>query len=315
MARRETAILVVAVVMFVYFWVSTPNFVGYNNLVTLSQFVAPIAVIGFGEVMLLTLGEIDLSSGTIFVAMPFLAERLAAHGLPLLLAIVLTVIAGGAVGAINGLITILLGLPSFITTLGTLFAIDGVLLLATNATEAGMPHGATVGTVFGIYSWSEILWALGLCVVMYIILHRSRIGLHVVATGGNRNGAAEAGVPVRRVVLWAFVMSGLLASLIGVIDAIRVGTIDPGNTGTTEMFYAVAAAIIGGTAMTGGRGTQIGAAIGAIVLGILYVGFTLRGINANAFILILGIAILVAMAVNVQLGRVSQRRGGRKKAT
>ena len=178
-----------------------------------------------------------------------------------------------------------------------------------------MPHGATVGTVFGIYSWSEILWALGLCVVMYIILHRSRIGLHVVATGGNRNGAAEAGVPVRRVVLWAFVMSGLLASLIGVIDAIRVGTIDPGNTGTTEMLYAVAAAIIGGTAMTGGRGTQIGAAIGAIVLGILYVGFTLRGINANAFILILGIAILVAMAVNVQLGRVSQRRGGRKKAT
>jgi len=77
----------------------------------------------------------------------------------------------------------------------------------------------------------------------------------------------------------------------------------------------VAAAIIGGTAMTGGRGTQIGAAIGAVVLGILYVGFTLRGINANAFILILGIAILVAMAVNVQLGRLSQRRGGRKKAT
>lgn len=187
------AILVVAVVMFVYFWVSTPNFVGYDNLVTLSQFVAPIAVIGFGEVMLLTLGEIDLSAGTIFVAMPFLTERLAAHGLPLLLAIGLTVIAGGVVGAINGLITILLGLPSFITTLGTLFAIDGVMLLATNATEAQMPHGTTVGTVFGIYSWSEILWALGLCVVMYVILHRSRMGLHVVATGGNRTGAAEAG--------------------------------------------------------------------------------------------------------------------------
>jgi len=230
------------------------------------------------------------------------------------LAIVLTVIAGGAIGALNGLITILLGLPSFITTLGTLFAIDGVLLLATNATEAAMPHGSVVGTVFGLYSWSEILWALGLCTVMYVILHRSRMGLHVVATGGNRTGAAEAGVPVRRGVLWAFVMSGLLASLIGVIDAVRVGTIDPGDTGTSEMFYAVAAAIIGGTAMTGGRGTQIGAAIGAIVLGILYVGFTLRGINANAFILILGIAILVAMAVNVQLGRLSQRRGGRKKA-
>jgi len=248
------------------------------------------------------------------VALPFLTETLASHGMPLLLAIVVTVAAGGLIGAVNGLITIFLGLPSFITTLGSLFAIDGVLLVATNATEATMPSGTTVGSVFGLYAWSEGLWALGLGVVMYTILHRSRMGLHMTASGGNRTGAAEAGVPVRRVVLWAFVMSGLLASLIGVIDAMRVGTIDPGNTGTTEMFYAVAAAIIGGTAMTGGRGTQIGAAIGAIVLGILYVGFTLQGVNANAFILILGIAILVAMAVNVQLGRASQRRGGRKRA-
>jgi len=300
--------------MFVYFWVSTPHFVSSFNLETLSQFIAPIAVIGFGEVMLLTLGEIDLSSGTIFIAMPFLTEMMVSHGIPLLLAIVLTVIAGGLVGAVNGLITVLLGLPSFITTLGSLFVIDGVMLVTTNATEAVMPHGSGVGSVFGLYRWSEILWALGLGVIMYIVLHRSRMGLHVTASGGNRTGAAEAGIPVRRVIVWAFVMSGALASLIGVVDAIRVGTIDPGNTGTIEMFYAVAAAIIGGTLMTGGRGTQIGAAIGAIVLGILYVGFTLRGINANAFIMILGIAILVAMAANVQLGRFRQRSGSRKRA-
>ncbi len=307
---------VVALVLLIYFGASSPQFLTQFNIVTLVDFIAPVAAIGFGEVMLLTLGEMDLSAGTIFVFMPFVTQALNSSGLPLFFSILITLVVGGLVGVVNGLIVVVFGLPSFITTLGTLFALDGVMLVTTNAVEASMPNsGTTVEKIFGLGKWSEILWVLGLLIVMYLILHRSRMGLHVTATGGNRTGAAEAGIPVERVIVWAFVMSGVLATFVGIIDAIRVGTIDPGNPGTTEMFYAMAAAVIGGTATTGGSGTQIGAALGATVFGILYVGFTLKGINANAFVLILGIAILVAMAVNVQLARVTLRRGasgGRK---
>ncbi len=311
--RQEFAVFIVAVILFVYFGASSPQFLTEFNIVTLVDFIAPVAVISFGEVMLLTLGEMDLSAGTIFIFMPFVTQALFSAGVPLLLAILITLVVGALIGVVNGLIVVVFGLPSFITTLGTLFALDGIMLVVTNANEATMPtSGTTVEKIFGLGRWSEILWALAMLIVMYLILHRSRMGLHITATGGNRTGAAEAGIPVKRVIVWAFVMSGVLSTLIGIIDATRVGTIDPGDPGTTEMFYAMAAAVIGGTATTGGRGTQIGAVIGATVFGILYVGFTLKGINANAFVLILGIAILVAMAVNVQLSRVTQRRGGSK---
>jgi simple sugar transport system permease protein len=100
----------------------------------------------------------------------------------------------------------------------------------------------------------------------------------------------------------------VLAAFAGIIDAVRITTLDPGNDGTTEMFYAIAAAVIGGTALTGGRGTVIGAGIGAIVLGILYDGLNIQGVSAFYFQLVLGIAILVAMAANVQLRRAAMRR-------
>jgi simple sugar transport system permease protein len=316
--RRETAIILVAAILFVYFSVSSQHFFGYSNFVNLGQFIAPIAAIGAGEVMLLVLGEIDLSAGTVFVFMPFITHSLVDAGLPLPLAVVVTVLVGGVVGAVNGIITVALNLPSFISTLGTLFALDGIMLVATHAQQAVMPGKAssgkptTAGSIFGLWSWSEVLWTLAIVVLMYFLLHRTRFGMHTIAAGGNRLGAAEAGIPVRRVVVWCFVLSALLATVIGVIDGIRVGSVDPGDPGTTEMFYAVAAAVIGGTALTGGRGTQVGSVAGAIVLGVLYVGFTIKGINANAFILVLGVAILVAMTVNVQLARAARHNPRRR---
>ncbi len=131
--------------------------------------------------------------------------------------------------------------------------------------------------------------------------------MHVTATGGNLLGAAEAGIPVRRIKVWSFMILAFGAGFIGLLDSIRIQSLDPASPGTTVMFSAVSAAVIGGTSLLGGRGTVIGATIGAIVLGVLEDGFNLIGVSANEFTLVTGLVILVAMAINVQLSRVGAR--------
>jgi simple sugar transport system permease protein len=297
--RREFGIALVGVAIFVYFASVAPNFTQASNLVTISQYVGPVAVIAAAEVMLLVCGEIDLSAGEIFTFTPFIVHFLVDSGVPIGAAMALALLLAAAVGVFNGLVTVLVGIPSFITTLATLFAVEGFILIVSGGSAATMPGGAP---------WSEILWAALLVLILYLVLTKSQFGLHTVAVGGNRVGAAESGMSVARVKVINFMLCAVFAGAIGIVDAIRITSLDPGQQGADLVFYALAAAIIGGTALSGGRGTIIGAAIGAVVLGILEIGFTMIGISANAFLLVLGVAILISMGLNVQLARLSRRR-------
>jgi simple sugar transport system permease protein len=134
--------------------------------------------------------------------------------------------------------------------------------------------------------------------------------LHTIATGGNLQSARESGIKVNAVKVWCFILCSLLGGLMGILDGYHIGAIDPATDGLSFMFYGVSAAVIGGTALTGGRGTMIGAFIGAIVLGILQDGFLIMGVNSFAYDLVLGIAILSAMILNIQLERATARRRG-----
>jgi simple sugar transport system permease protein len=307
--RRETAIFVVALALVIYFSVRNSNFDSYANVVTIVQYIAPIVVIGAGEVLVLVLAEIDLSAGQTFLLSSWIVALLWKGGVPLGLAIAISLVCCLAVGAVNGMITVLLGLPSFVTTLGMYFLLTGVVLVTSGDTQTDMP-GVTghFGLAFGLNSWSEIGWAMAIAGLIWFVLKRTRFGTHVTATGGNSVAAAEAGIPIKRVKIWCFMILALVAGFIGIIDSIRIGSLDPGAPGTAEMFLAVSAAVIGGTALTGGRGTVLGTIIGAVVLGVLEDGFNLIGVSANAFTLAEGVVILVAMAVNVQLNRMITRR-------
>jgi hypothetical protein len=132
-------------------------------------------------------------------------------------------------------------------------------------------------------------------VVLHVVLRHTRWGLHTIAAGANEIGAREAGIRVTRLKIGNFVMCGVLAGFTGGLEAFRIGSIDPQAGGNQIMFLAVAAGVIGGTPLAGGSGTVIGGLIGAVVLGVLNDGFTLIGINAFVFNIILGAAILVAM--------------------
>ncbi len=242
--QREASVFVVAVALGMYFTFASSQFFTHDNVVNVSQVAAPWAIIAIGEVLLLVCGEMDLSVGFIYTLAPYFMHYLIDfYGVPAYPAVLLALLMGAAVGYINGFITVVLGVPSFITTLGTGFVLDGVMLTTAHAFPAAIPDSTRgIQHWLGGDAWSEIIWALVL--VVY-----------------------------------------------------------------TPMFYAIAAAVIGGTAMAGGSGTIAGAFLGAVVLAELTDGFTILGISANPLPIILGGAILVAMIGNVYLTRL--RRAGR----
>jgi simple sugar transport system permease protein len=310
--QREATVLVVAIALIIYFAVSSSNFTGSSNLSTwLSQDSAYIMIIAVGEVLLLICGEIDLSVGFIYTFAPFLMHYLIDfYGFPGWLAIIVSLIMGIAVGWLNGFLTVSVGLPSFITTLGTGFVLLGLVNTTSHAEAVPIPQSVSgIGHWIGSGTWSEFIWAIILVILGHILLTRTKWGLHTISAGGNLLGAQEAGIKVKRIKYGNFMITGVLGAFVGLQVAFQTNTIDPTAGGYTPMFYAVTAAVIGGTAMLGGVGTILGAALGAIVLGTLTDGFSILGVSANPLDIIFGGAILVAMIANVQLARL--REAGR----
>jgi simple sugar transport system permease protein len=241
------------------------------------------------------------------------------------------------VGIINGVLTEVIGVSSFITTLGMLLGLGGLTLIISHAQPVAMPGAEVtshtvnvthvvngvkvvlpekvneVGTfakIFGAGTYSELIWALVIVAGVQILLNRTRWGVYTIAVGGNKHGAAEAGINVRMTVIRNFIVCSVFAGLVGVLEAVRATSVTPDTAGASEtMFRAVSAAVIGGTLLLGGEGTAIGALIGALFLGVLRDGLTLEGVNADYLDFILGLAILFAMVINVYVGRVRKGSG------
>jgi simple sugar transport system permease protein len=307
--QREATVLVVNILLVIYFWQASPNFLTKDNIANITWIVAPIAIIAIGEV--LVCGELDLSVGFILGFSGFLMHYLIDfYSVPAVLAVLLCLLMGVAVGFCNGFITVTLGVPAFITTLGTGFVLLGILLITSHAYPATIPASAAgVGNWLGTWTWAEIIWTIVLVAIFQVVLSRTRWGLHTVAVGGNILGASEAGISVPKIKYGNFMITGFMGALVGLMVTFQTNSIDPSNGGYQPMFYAIAGAVIGGTALAGGSGTIIGAFLGTLMLSILQDGFNLIGISANPLPIIFGGAILVAMIANVQLARL--RRAGR----
>lgn len=305
--RREASIFLVTVALVVYFATVNSAFLTEGNLQVVSNFAYPIAIIALGQVMLLICGQLDLSAGHTFALTPFVMFFAMEAGVPMTLAIVLALGAASGVGLINGFITVRLGLSAFITTLGMAFLLSGLTLIISDGFPKPAPRGGTQVAIFGGFQFVGIMWAVGLAIVMHIVLTNTRWGVTTFATGGNPIGASEAGAPTNRIKIGNFMITATLAGFAGILESTRIASIDPLAGGFNTMFLAIAAAVIGGTALAGGSGTIIGGFIGALFLAVLRDGFTIEGISAFNFNWILGAAIIVSMIINVRLGRL--RRG------
>jgi simple sugar transport system permease protein len=309
--QREATVFVVAVALFLYFAIDKGStFTSKANLVTMfSDTAAAIVIIALGEVFLLICGEIDLSVGFVVGFAPYFMHYLIDfYHFPGLLGIFCALLLGLVVGWVNGFFTVTVGVPSFITTLGTGFILLGLIDTTSHDQPAAIPGNVVgIGKWLETYSWAWITWAVVLAAVFHVVLTRTRWGLHTVAAGGNLLGAREAGINVNRIKYGNFMISGLVGSLVGLQTMYFTNNIAPTAGSYTPMFYSVTAAVIGGTAMLGGVGTIIGAFFGAMVLAILLDGFPLIGVNADTLSIVFGAAILVAMVANVQLARLRER--------
>jgi simple sugar transport system permease protein len=305
--QREATVLVVTAALLLYFGISHFSTFGSqaNGIDLLSENFAPIAIIAIGEVLLLICGQIDLSVGFIYTFAPFvMLFSVEYYHFPAWLGVIAGLLTGAVAGWVNGFLTVTLGLPSFITTLGTGFVLDGLALVTSHA-EPLTPTASivSIGKYIGTAPWSQFTWAVILLAIFHVVLTRTRWGLYTISAGGNQLGAREAGINVGRIVYGNFMITGVLGALVGLQVAFYDNSIDPSAGGYTPMFYSVTAAVIGGTAMLGGSGTIFGAALGALMLSTLIDGFDILGISANILPVIFGGAILLAMFANVQLAR------------
>jgi simple sugar transport system permease protein len=334
---REGSIIVVTLLVGIYFSVNTSHFLSGSNFKTLLPYFAPFAILGAGEVFVMILGEIDLSIGAVYLFAPFLFYEIHNGGIGLVPSLIIALIACAVVGAINGLFIAVVGINSFITTLGMLFGLEGLTLIISHAQPVATPgarvtttteavthivngqhivlteqvnHIGTFASIFGGGVYSEFIWALVIIAILQVALVLTRWGIYTVAVGGNRLGASEAGVRISLVYLRNFILCSVLAGLVGVFEAVRATSVQPDTAGAGDvLFEGIAAAVIGGTLLQGGAGTVVGALIGALFLGILRDGLIIQGVNANYLFFYLGLAIFVAMTVNRYVQRVRTGSG------
>ena len=310
---REGSIIIITIVVAIYFSANTSTFFTKGNFETILPYFAPLAILAAGEVFVMILGEIDLSIAAMYLFAPIVYYKLnTSLGFPLGLALIGALVVSTLVGAVNGVFVAVIGISSLVATLGTLFTFEGLSLIISKGTPVATPGGQTpartFGKVFGAGTYSELIWAVAIVVLLQIVLTFTRWGLYTVAVGSNKVGAAEAGVRVNLVMIRNFMLCALTAGLVGILEAIRSQTAQPNPAGPNEiLLLVVAAAVIGGTLLSGGSGTVVGALIGALFLGILKDGLILQGVQANYLLFYTGLAVIVAMAANVYVGRA--RRG------
>lgn len=308
LALREGSIIIVTLVTAIYFAINTSAFLTGSNFRSLLPFFAPLAILAAGEVFVMILGEIDLSIGAMYLFAPFVFYKFSTVGIPLVPCVILALLCCMVVGFINGFFTAIIGINSFVTTLGMLFTFEGLTLIISHGAPVETPGSGTFASIFGKGTYSELIWALVIAILLQIVLTFTRWGIYTVSIGSNKLGAAEAGIGVRLVTIRNFVLCSLTAGLVGVLEAVRAGSVQPDPGGANELLlFAIASAVIGGTLLAGGSGTVIGALIGALFLGILQDGLILQGVNANYKLFYLGLAIIVAMTVHVYVQRA--RRG------
>ena len=289
-----------------------------GNLLGIARSVSTIAILSLGLLFVIVAGEIDLSFANLYgLSTNVIAVLWLMHGVSVYVAILLAFVVATAVGCFNAFFTAIVGVPSFIATLGSSTLIFGFTLLigGTQTFSDQFPpagHHVNPGELQVFSNLSRFilpanfpmqgLWTIVLLVAFGFLLGRSLFGFRLKAIGGNRGAARLARLPVRRYVFIAFILSAWMACLAGLLDFAYVGSASP-DDGQTYLFPVFAAVIIGGASLSGGRGTVIGTFTGALLLAVLNNGFALQAAGPFAQQMLLGVVTIAA----VVLDRVTNR--------
>ena len=288
--------------------IASPHFLTVDNLLNVLRQSAINAVLALGQLVVIITAGIDLSIGSIMGLTIVLLALMMRGGTPSVLACALTVVAGAAVGLVNGLLLTRLKLPHpFISTLGTMNVARGTaLLLASGVPISGLPvrfRETVAGSAFGIPS--PVLVAGVLYLVGHLFLTRTVWGRDLYALGGNREAARLCGIPVDRRLNLAYALSGGAAGLAAVVMAARMNSGFP-LAGSGAELDAIAAVIVGGASFFGGVGTAGGTLIGALIIGFLRNGLNLLDVSAYWQMIVIGAVIVAAVCIDVLRQRVGR---------
>ena len=312
----EAVVLISFGIMFLFFSLAADHFLTAVALTNILSFSSILGIMVIGVAMLMICGEFDLSVGANFAVASYVFAYALNGGIPALPAMILAVAASSLLGAINGVIVVRSGIPSFIATLGTMLAYRGI----ARAIGGGMlaKYIESTPALFVVLNGAmdrfnmlfepvanlrvSAFWFIVFAVVGAIVLRRSRYGNWVYATGGNPGAALAQGVPVRRVKLMTFTLVGTLVGIASVMQFAHRTSVDPLRGDGMELL-AVAACVIGGIRLTGGVGTIFGAVVGVLLLLTLEQGLVLMGMSVQVFRAVAGLILMLSVILNSYLLR------------
>jgi simple sugar transport system permease protein len=309
--RPELGALMAAAVIALFFALTTDEFGTLDGAANWTDVASTIGIPAVAVALLMIGGEFDLSAGVMTgTAGLFMGVLATEVGMNMWLAILLTLTAAATVGFINGYMVVRTKLPSFIVTLATFFVLQGVNLGVTKAITGTVRVSglSTVGgyeSAFDIFGGSvttydfrlSVLWWVGITILATWVLARTRVGNWIFGVGGDAVAARNVGVPVAKVKIGLFMTTSLAAALAGIMIALRLASTQA-SQGVGEEFQYIIAAVVGGCLLTGGFGSAIGAAVGALIIGMAFIGISFSGWDTDWRLLFLGVILLIAVLVN-----------------
>ena len=287
--------------LIIFFALQSPVFFTASNFMNIGQQTALVTIVAVGMTFVIISGEIDLSVGA-SLALSGVAAALAMKetGGSLWVGIVVGLSVGAIIGLINGLVTTGLGIPSFLVTLAVLGIARGLALMISE----GQPVLIANVDYWNIFNSARVfgipvpmLWTILVLLVGVYLLHVSAYGRRVYAVGGNRQAARYSGIRVNRIKIWAFVLTGAAAGFAGLIWTARAQAARP-DVGSGMELDVIAAVILGGTNLFGGKGMILGTLVGSLMIGVVNNGLTLMGVSSSAQMMVKGGIIIVAVALS-----------------
>lgn len=306
MERPELVALVVLVALVIYFTVQSKGlYLSYQNLRGILSLFPELAIMALGFGLLMIAGEFDLSIGSVFGLAPIVLCVLAQSGIPFWPAFALTLVMCAGIGVLNGTISIGFGIPSFITTLGMLFMLRSLCVVIYQSGAApSLPADAPTWAFSDPLGFIRVstLWLIGLAALIYVLLERTNFGNWTRATGGALESAKSMGIPTRLVKTVCFVICSMCAGLAGIIQVVRIASPLP-SLGDGNELQAIAAAVIGGIALSGGVGNVLGAVVGMAIIRVIDSGMVMSRVDANWFKFAIGFLTILAVVANIWLAR------------
>lgn len=298
----ELTTVIALIILMAIITIINSNFLTANNLLNLLLQVTSNALIAFGMTFVILTGGIDLSVGSILALSSALTAGLLGSGMPVTLAILISLILGCILGMMNGLLISYGKLAPFIVTLATMTIFRGATLVYTNGNPITkglsdtflfqfLGQGYIVGIPFPVIIMFIVF------IVLYVLLHKTAFGKSVYAIGGNEKAAYISGVKLNKVKIIIYSISGIMASISGLIITSRLSSAQP-TAGASYEMDAIAAVVLGGTSLSGGKGRILGTLIGALIIGVLNNGLNIIGVSAFWQQVVKGVVILIAVLID-----------------